>query len=293
MDLKSLQYFIAVVEATNISAAAKVLHMSQPPLSHQIRVLEEELGVQLLERGPRTVTMTNAGETLYHRAKSIVEFTNITKQEIQNVGQGLDGNLRIGMITSCGAMLLPNIIKTFHDKYPKVKFNIYERNTYELLESLENNLIELAFVRTPFDNVESFDYIKVSSEPLIAVGYKDYFDDIDTDTIPIEYLESKPLIIYRRWEYILKRFFEKNNVSPSIYCINDDARTSLMWANANFGVAIVPKSISQAIPANDIKHIKIDSPILKTEIHAIWNGQRYTSSALSNFIDCLQQFKIE
>ena len=91
MDIKTLQYFIAVVESTSITKAAKVLHISQPPLSQQIKQLEAELGTQLLERGPRCVTLTDAGETLYHRAKNIVSFTEDTCREIRSIGSGTSG----------------------------------------------------------------------------------------------------------------------------------------------------------------------------------------------------------
>ena len=91
MDIKTLQYFIAVVESTSITKAAKALHISQPPLSHQLKLLESELGTKLFERGPRCITLTSAGETLYHRAKNIVDFTEETclkKLECPNATSG-------------------------------------------------------------------------------------------------------------------------------------------------------------------------------------------------------------
>ena len=99
MDIKSLQYFIAVVESTSITKAAKALHISQPPL-YELKQLEVELGTRLFDRGPRCITLTSAGETLYHRAKNIVDYTEETCREIKSIGDGNSGHISIGMISS-------------------------------------------------------------------------------------------------------------------------------------------------------------------------------------------------
>jgi DNA-binding transcriptional LysR family regulator len=293
MDIKNLRYFVAVVESTSISAAALVLHISQPSLSTQIKLLEEELGVTLLERGARHVTLTDAGKTLYQRAKTLIDYTEITKTELQEIEHGVSGTLRIGMISSCGPMLLPNVFSSFREKYPKIRFNIFERNTYGLLDSMENNFLDLAFVRTPFENAAAYNKACLSREPMIAVGHRQFFAEDPGDILPLVYFDEKPLIIYRRWENILSSIFSSEFIEPVIYCENDDARTCLMWANARFGIAIVPESIAHSMPADDMCYIRIDAPKLTTEIHAIWNERRYMSGALKNFIDNLLLFSID
>lgn len=87
MDIKKLKYFVTIVEEGNISAAAKKLHISQPPLSSQIKLLEEELNLKLMERGPRNITLTRAGKLLYKRAKNIIDLANTTKKGITRFGK--------------------------------------------------------------------------------------------------------------------------------------------------------------------------------------------------------------
>ena len=150
MDLKQLQYFIAVVEEENISAAARKLHMSQPPLSHQIKLLEQELGVRLLERGPRKVILTDEGKLLYKRAHHMLELADTTIRELEECRKGHAGTLHIGTVSTSGAVMTDDRVLAFHRAYPHIRFEIHEGNTIELIDWIEAGIIELAVIRTPF-----------------------------------------------------------------------------------------------------------------------------------------------
>lgn len=102
MNIKQLQYFVTIVENGTITAAAKKLGISQPPLSAQMKLLEEELGVTLMERGGRQIRLTDAGRILYRRAVSIVELTDTTLKELTDFRTGISGVLRLGTVSSCG-----------------------------------------------------------------------------------------------------------------------------------------------------------------------------------------------
>lgn len=291
MDIKSLQYFIAVVECTSITKAAKYLHISQPPLSQQLKQLESELGVTLFERGPRSITLTSAGESLYHRAKTIVDFTEETYREISNIGCGSRGQIRLGVISSFNPTLLADVIKDFSEKYPLVHFEVYEQNTYQLLESLENNLIELAFVRTPFED-NNFDRILLEQDSLVAYGHKSFFNDLSSEMVTPEFFNKNPIIIYRRWKSVFNFYFDKLGIKPIYSCINDDAKTSLILALSGKGVAIIPESISEMIENDDMVCVPIDDEELVTQVYAIWNPERYVSPAMKNFIDVLSPHEL-
>ncbi|HAB59653.1 MAG TPA: LysR family transcriptional regulator, partial [Lachnospiraceae bacterium] len=129
MNIKQLQYFLTVAEAGSITAAAKRLHISQPPLSNQMQLLENELGTKLFERGSRKITLTYAGQILYNRAQTIVDLSSAAIREITDLGTGLQGTIHLGTISSCGVVLLDKHIKHFHNQYPDVNFELYEGNT--------------------------------------------------------------------------------------------------------------------------------------------------------------------
>lgn len=288
MNIKQLQYFLTIAEAGSITAAAKRLHISQPPLSNQMRLLEEELGTQLFERGSRKITLTYAGQILYNRAQAIVDLSNATIREITDLGSGLQGTIHLGTISSCGVVLLDKHLKHFHDQYPGVNFELYEGNTFQLLEKLKMGTIEIAIVRTPFHE-DGFNCVYLEEEPMVAVGTIEYLGHVSGDTISLEELGEVPLIYYRRFEDLLMSSFRNVSIVPKVYCKNDDARTSLMWASAGLGVAITPRSITKAISDSNLIYKIIDVPTLYTKIAAIYRKDIYLSSIGQRFINMFQQ----
>ena len=105
MDLKQLKYFLTVVDERQITAAARKLHMAQPPLSQQMKLLESELGTELFKRGPHHIELTDAGRLLTRRAQQLLALADSTSREIADLCQGLRGTLAIGTISSSGSIL--------------------------------------------------------------------------------------------------------------------------------------------------------------------------------------------
>ncbi|EKQ56925.1 MAG: transcriptional regulator [Clostridium sp. Maddingley MBC34-26] len=284
MDIKQLTYFITIVEEGNITSAANKLHMAQPPLSTQLKLLETELGTKLLERGARKVNLTDAGKLLYKRAKRIVDITNSTAREVEEFGKGIQGTLKLGTISSSGTALLNNRIIDFSKKYPNIKFEIFEGNTYELIEMINSGIIEVGIVRTPF-NSKDFECLYLECEPMVAIMSKNYDFKNEYEKINLDDLRNIPLIIYRRFEKILLSEFQEINIEPNIFCINDDARTTVLWARAGLGVGIVPKSAVNLEFMNDINYKIIDKDTLRTQITAIWIKERYLSEGAKKFLE--------
>lgn len=284
MDIKQLTYFITIVEEGNITSAANKLHMAQPPLSNQLKLLEDELSTKLLERGARKVKLTDSGKILYKRAKHILEITNSTVKEIAEFGKGIQGTLKLGTISSSGTALLNSRIIDFHKKYPNIKFEIYEGNTYELIEMINEGIIEVGIVRTPF-NPRNFECLFLEPEPMVAVMNDNYKFNSKNHNILLSEMKDIPLIIYRRFEKILISEFQELGVDPNIFCINDDARTTISWARAGLGIGIVPESAVNLKLMNNIKYIVIDKDTLKTQISAIWIKERYLSIAAKRFLE--------
>ncbi|MFQ9640127.1 MAG: LysR family transcriptional regulator, partial [Eisenbergiella sp.] len=177
MDLKQLSYFTTVVKEGTISGAARKLNLSQPPLSTQMKLLEEEFGCVLFQRGSRKIQLTEAGQLLYERAVTMLELSEVTRKELLDYRNGLTGALRLGVVSSVGCSLLPEWVAAFHKDFPAIRFELFEANTYQLLEQLRSNLIELAIIRTPFHG-EGFSCTTLCEEPMLAVGSGMYFSDI-------------------------------------------------------------------------------------------------------------------
>ena len=168
MEIKDMQAFYAIVEEGNISHAAMRLSIAQPALSRQMKRLEEGLGVQLFERGSRRIRLTDAGVLLYDRIKHILGMVDGTVRDITDIGSGVAGAIRLGTITTSGAMLLPGLVKDFNQKYPKVTFQVWEGEGARILELLDDRIIEIAITRTQVDN-NTYESILLPDEPQSAL----------------------------------------------------------------------------------------------------------------------------
>lgn len=283
MDIRQLKYFMAIAEEGQITSAARKLQMAQPPLSQQLKLLEEELGVKLVDRGPRSVQLTEAGAILRDRAQQILELADSTARELNDFVKGLKGTLAIGTVSSSGATLLQDRLCEFHKTYQGVKFEIHEGNTFRIIDLLNKGIVEVGIVRTPF-NATNLECLYTQAEPMIAVMTPEY--DWKTDTfVEIGELKDKPLIIYRRFEQLIRETCLENGFDPLVFCMNDDARTTLLWANAGLGIGIIPKSAFELTSNRNLIYKEISSESLRTRVAAVWIKDKYLSSLASKFIE--------
>lgn len=285
MDIKQLKYFVKIVDCGSLSKAAKELNLSQPPLSKQLMMLERELGVTLLNRSTKGVSLTDEGKFLYQRAVDIVALIGRTKDEVQVGRNNMFKTLRLGTISSSAAVLLQHRIKAFIKENPNVRFEIYEGNTYELLDKLKNGIIEAAILRTPF-NSDNLHCSYLESEPLAAVARPEFFNN-NSKTIRLSELSLKPLIFYRRLEGLLRSSFEREELDYTVFCLNDDARTSLLWARAGLGIALVPYSISGLFKELTVKIIDCEHTV--TRLAAVYQKNTDVSSVAKRFVDMFEK----
>ena len=284
LDLKQLEYFTTVVNEGTISAAAKKLNISQPPLSAQMKALEQEFNCVLFERGSRQIRLTEAGRILFRHATNLLEMSSRTSKEMHDFTHGTEGTLRVGVTSSVGNLLLDKWLQPFHQKYPKITFEIIEANTYELLDKLQAHLLEVALVRTPFPN-HDFECTILLEEPMIAVGAPSFFESPTLTSLSLTDLVHKPIILYRRWENLIDNLLTEENLVWNILCKNDDARTSMHWANNGLGVAIVPYSaLTLAHPMTTTYKI-IEDARLNSSISIIHNKHTYISTISNLFIE--------
>lgn len=313
MELKQLNYFVTVVQEGTISAAARRLNLTQPPLSAQMKLLEQEVGCPLFERGSRKIQLTEAGRMLYNRAVTMLEYADITRQELADYIKGASGTLRLGVVSSVGSTHLVEIVKGFHKEHPRIVFELTEANTYQLLEQLKANLLELAIVRTPFPD-QGFESFCILEEPMLAAGHRRFFDadaapsDNARSTapayadaspyadasaryplLPLSALFQKPLILYRRWEEVLQKRFKSAHIDPVVFCKNDDARTSAFWADAGLGVAILPASAAGLIRNPQTLLYQIDDRKLCSGICVVSNKDAWLSAIAKAFLSYLER----
>lgn len=295
MELRRIRYFVAIVEEGNISLAAKKLNMAQPPLSQQLKLLEEELNIKLLERNTRNLTLTEEGKVFYNKSLEILEVVERTKQSMQEISKGIAGTLNIGMIPSLGAELLPEKIKDFHQKYPKVKFQIWEGDPNRIMELLQKRVIELGIVRLPIDH-ELFESINYPEEPFVAAMSKAMETSGNSRYLDLVDLRDRPLMLLRRHKgtssytesiYVgdtLKKACNNLGFEPYIMCESSDLMTLLTWASHDIGIAIIPRSAEKLIPDSSLLFKQIVNPVVMARPPAvIWLKDRHLSTAAKLF----------
>jgi DNA-binding transcriptional LysR family regulator len=149
MELRHLRYFVAVAEELNFRRAAERLRLAQPPLSAQIKSLEGELGVQLLERTTRSVKLTHAGRVFLAEARVVLGAAAQAEQRVQQVGKGLVGTLRIGLIAPVASVWLAEILRGFQQRFPGVQLSLFDLVSTEQLRRLHTGELDLGLLRPP------------------------------------------------------------------------------------------------------------------------------------------------
>ncbi|PGK31683.1 LysR family transcriptional regulator [Priestia megaterium] len=283
MDIKQLIYFLTIAEEGNISKAADRLHMAQPPLSQQLKLLEEELGVILFERNTRRMQITDAGQLLQNRAQQIIDLMEKTSKELNDLKEGSQGLLSIGTISSAGETLVPIMVQNFHKVYPGVDFRIKESSTFEILELVKRGVVEIGIIRTPF-NLETFDYISLPEEPMMAAAL-DSLVNTNKTFLNLDELKGKPLLFHNRYANNIEEACKKSGFEPKVKCRIDDTRTMLNWAGDGMGIALIPRDMMALIPDSNLHFIEIKEETLATKIIVIWKKNHYLSTIARHFLE--------
>lgn len=197
MEIRVLRYFLTVVREERINRAAEVLHITQPTLSRQLSQLEEEVGVKLFHRGARKITLTNEGILLRRRAEEILSLVDRTEKELVEQEELVEGRIVIGCGELAAVQVLPEIIESFHEKYPLVTYDIFTGNADLVKEQMEKGLIDIGVLLEPI-NIEKFDFIRLAGKERWVVLMCPDAPLADKEAVSARDLENLPLILPRR-----------------------------------------------------------------------------------------------
>lgn len=268
MNFKQLTYFIAVAEELHFGRAAERLDMAQPPLSRQIKQLEDDLEAVLFNRGRSSITLTQAGERLLERGTSILNQMQDTRLEVRRLGQGAEGRLRIGFVGSATFGILPNIIKSYRANFPEVNLSLIPMNNAQLHRALVSRELDVAFARPALSDAEFLTKELMEEKLILALP-----DSIDTEgrrVARLERLATHYLILYPEYprpsyaDFILNACERVGFTAPlRVWCM--DLQTALSLVAVGEGVCIVPESVSSA-PRKGMKFLRIEPEIARTAL---------------------------
>ena len=289
MDVRQLRYFCAIAEEGQISRAAQRLHIAQPPLSYQLKLLEEELGVRLIDRNTRSLSLTRAGLAFYQRAEQILGLMKVAAIEAKDVEYGVNGILTIGSPPAIGNLYIPERIKRFHQDYPHVRFQWREGNTYRILELLDADVIEFGIARLPVP-MGSYESKPLLTESWMAVTRHDDGKWTGKDNIGLEELEDVPLILMHRQAGIhchdmVIDEMKKNGINADVFCESDNVSAILSLVETGLGVAILPTSTLSVRPVEDFHVMAIAGCQLQSSSAILWKKDRRLSAAAKLFLE--------
>lgn len=194
MDIRVLQYFLAVAREESITKAAKTLNMTQPPLSRQLKDLEDELGKQLFIRGTKKITLTEEGMLLRKRAEEMVDLMEKTKTELTSSSQNINGEIYLGGGETDAISFLAQTAENLQKKHPLIHYHIYSGDAERIMEKLDKGLIDFGLLVGPVD-VSRYEYIRLPMKDTWGVLMRKDSPLASKDAIRAEDLWDKPLII--------------------------------------------------------------------------------------------------
>lgn len=283
MEIKDMRAFYAIVEEGNISHAAQRLDIAQPALSRQMKRLETALGVQLFERGSRRIRLTDAGRVMYSRVEHILGMVDGTVREITEIGSGVAGSIRLGTITTSGAMLLPELISEFHSRYPNVTYQIWEAEGARILELLDNRVIEVGITRTQVDS-KVYESIVLPNEPLVLIMNREHEIGTSPDKVLLEELKDVPVIIPLRWQSVFVANCRKQGFEPNVVCVSDSIVQDLLLTKMGMGMALLPVSSKTLLTDGNLIYKKLVEPEMSTHTVIAWLKNRTLSSSSEHLI---------
>jgi DNA-binding transcriptional LysR family regulator len=244
MELRHLRYFLAVGEALNFTRAAAQLRIAQPALSRQVQDLEDEIGVDLLRRSPRGVTLTGEGKLFLAEVRELLKRADESVEKVRALARGEYGELHVGYAPSLTVEILPPALAAFQNAVPRVKVLLHDLSSDELITGLRNATLELALMVSPAgDHSAGIQFEALRTYPLcVAMTAGHPFARMKS--IALEKLAAEPLVALRRKDYpessrFLDRVFASFPTKPRIAVECDSASSLITEVEAGRGIALV------------------------------------------------------
>ena len=247
IELRHLRYFVAVAEELHFTRAAKRLRIAQPPLSQQIRQLEQQIGHALFDRNSRTVVLTLAGETLLELARHILKRLEEDVETVRRVGRGEIGSLTVGFIHSAMLTVLPVILGSYRMKYPQVALRLHELTTRRLVDAIRQGAVDIGFLR------DAGPTAGLSVETILVEKYVVALPDrhplAQRKRISLMALKGEPLVFFPRengpgaWDKTIK-LCEIAGFRPNIVQEASDWLVLLRLVSSGLGISIAPACLA-------------------------------------------------
>jgi DNA-binding transcriptional LysR family regulator len=287
-EFSQLRCFVVVAEELHFGRAAARLHMTQPPLSRQVQLLEHQLGAQLLERTSRNVRLTAAGRSFLPEAREILRLAESASLAARRVSRGEAGSVTIGFTASSGYRFLPDLIVTCRQQLPDVNLTLKEMVTMEQVEALASGRIDLALLR-PHAAIADFESRCVAREPLV-VALPDKHPLARGRLPTLADFDHAPFLTYsqieaRYFHDLVAGTFARAGVHPDYIQHVSQIHSILALVRAGLGAALVPEAASSLrFEGVVLRRVQKIQPAHSVELFMAWKRDN-NNPALATLLD--------
>ncbi|GAA3084880.1 LysR substrate-binding domain-containing protein [Streptomyces rectiviolaceus] len=286
MELRQLEYLVAVVEEASFTRAAARLHVTQPGVSSQIRQLERELGQRLLDRSGRTVRPTEVGATVLEYARSALSSVAGARLAVDEYAGLLRGHVAVGTVTLASTLDLPGLLASFHRRHPAVEISLRESSSDELAEALTASRLDAAVLAPAYTSPPGVELQAIADEPLVAaVSRDDPLAVAGRDRLALSELADRALITFTHSTGTrgdIDAACVAAGFRPRIAFEASDPGVLARLAAHGMGVAILPAPIARDHPEE--LHVLFTDPVIRGRLALAWRSAGTESPAATAFL---------
>lgn len=288
MEIRELNYFIAVAECGSISKAARKLFITQPNLSRQLQKLEEELGQKLLIRGNKNTELSDAGKLLYKRAKEITELASKTRDEISSDNGELAGTVSIGGGESYAVELIARAAKDMKDDHPRVKFDFFSGDTDAVTEKLDKGLIDFGILIEPSD-LTKYNSLRLPLKDTWGILARDDSPVANKSFVTPKDLQDLPLIfsVHSFKKNAITEWFDKTPEKLNVVATYNLLYNASLMVKQGIGYAVGLDKIVGTSSESGLKFIPFE-PRLETHLDVAWKKSAVLSRTSETFLKYLK-----
>jgi len=285
MEIRHLIYFKTLADELHFGKAAEKLYISQPPLSRQIKDLENELGAILFLRNNKQVQLTDAGAYFLTQVNELIQNLEHTKNITQQIHQNVSGTFKLGYISSTSKSLLANVLKKIEQKFPYLHVHLFETSSQRQKLALENGKLDLGILRLPIYS-HQLKTISLTKEPLCIVAQKGF--DFTKENISNAHYICFNQDYAPEYHRTVIETCNKLGFEPRIAHQCNSMHSILELVSGGLGLAIVPLSVAQTMPYLRIDYWEISKKIVRTETILAFH-KKNKNVALPIFLQYIQE----
>lgn len=295
LEIHQLTYFVAIAETGSFSRAAERCNVAQPSISQQILKLEQELGTPLFDRLTRSVVLTDAGQTLLPRAYTILaELSDIqqslSQAELAQTGNPIAGTLAVGFIPTVAPFVLPQVIKRFRERFPRVTLLVHEDLTDILARDLIDGKLDIAIMSAPVPN-KLLRMDELLTERLLVASSREH-DIITRASIHVKELDDFPFIALSEVHCLgeqVQTFCYQQDLRMDIICHTAQLSTVQNCVALGLGVSLVPEALAVSDHSGQIAYREISDALPQRKIVAVTHGMRTRSMLAGQLAEIVRE----